>query len=200
MVMVLAGNGSITGVTSMPTAMSLGTITANNGITFPATQVSSADANTLDDYEEGFFQAYMSNSSGTPLYTGSNLYAQRSTGPNGKYTKIGRRVFFNFYIYHLDSFNYNTGITSSTLTFIAGLPFVESGSGTQFGTYPACVCGWQNAAEWSAAYTPMGIIETGQSIMRVSFQNANVMTQAPAKHWFTAGSTMIWSGHYETTT
>jgi hypothetical protein len=34
-----------------------GTTPSLNGITFPATQVASADANTLDDYEEGTFRS-----------------------------------------------------------------------------------------------------------------------------------------------
>jgi hypothetical protein len=57
--------------------------TSGSGITFPAIQSASSDANTLDDYEEGTFTpAFTSLTivSGTPVYTGF-------------YTKIGRVVY-----------------------------------------------------------------------------------------------------------
>jgi len=61
-----------------------GTTPTFNGITFPATQVPSADANTLDDYEEGTFTptALGASTAGTTTYTAQNGY----------YTKIGRQV------------------------------------------------------------------------------------------------------------
>jgi hypothetical protein len=58
------------------------------GITFPATQNASADANTLDDYEEGTWtpSAFISYQSGTITTTSST----------GTYTKIGRYVYCYF--------------------------------------------------------------------------------------------------------
>jgi len=57
-------------------------ITASKGIAFPATQVSSANANTLDDYEEGEW---------TPTdVSGAGLTF--AAGTLGIYTKIGRQV------------------------------------------------------------------------------------------------------------
>jgi hypothetical protein len=55
--------------------------TSGAGITFPATQSASSDANTLDDYEEGTW---------TPVVGGVTL-----TGA-GRYTKIGRLVSISF--------------------------------------------------------------------------------------------------------
>jgi hypothetical protein len=53
---------------------------AGPGIKFPATQVASADANTLDDYEEGTW---------TPTVTaGSGSFTTVST--SGRYVKIGK--------------------------------------------------------------------------------------------------------------
>jgi hypothetical protein len=52
------------------------------GITFPATQSPSADANTLDDYEEGTW---------TPNQ-GGGLTVTGSFSSNGSYVKIGRAV------------------------------------------------------------------------------------------------------------
>ena len=66
------------------TVVITGTTPTLNGITFPATQVPSADANTLDDYEEGSFNptALGASTAGTTTYTAANGY----------YTKIGRQV------------------------------------------------------------------------------------------------------------
>ena len=61
----------------------LGTATPSSGIgiTFPATQSASSDANTLDDYEEGTW---------TGGLTGSNVTGLSLT--NARYTKVGRLV------------------------------------------------------------------------------------------------------------
>lgn len=57
---------------------------------FPATQVPSADANTLDDYEEGTF---------TPVLQYSTLPGTITyVAQNGWYTKIGRVVTINIYV------------------------------------------------------------------------------------------------------
>jgi len=57
-----------------------------DGISFPATQVPSADANTLDDYEEGNFTPGIRIGGATTgiTYDGENNI--------GQYTKVGRRV------------------------------------------------------------------------------------------------------------
>jgi hypothetical protein len=95
------------------------------GITFPATQSASTDANTLDDYEEGTW---------TPAFssTGATISMDVQTG---RYTKIGQLVTLFLYI-HV------TG-TSGTLTnalVISGLPFTsagvpENGASGCFGVY-----------------------------------------------------------------
>jgi hypothetical protein len=60
------------------------------GITFPATQSASSDANTLDDYEEGTW---------TPAIQGSTTAGTASYSNNaGRYTKIGRQVFVEAFI------------------------------------------------------------------------------------------------------
>lgn len=66
------------------TVVASGTTPSLNGITFPATQVASADANTLDDYEEGTW---------TPAITGGSTAGTTThVAQNGKYTKIGNMV------------------------------------------------------------------------------------------------------------
>jgi hypothetical protein len=81
------GSGAVTS-TALGSALTftgqqtIPTINLTGGqITFPATQVTSADANTLDDYEEGTW---------TPTLTGTNLTGL--TWGSGFYTKVGRLV------------------------------------------------------------------------------------------------------------
>lgn len=86
------GNALIWSATSTTFAFA-GGITINNsgalqGITqvaFPATQVPSADPNTLDDYEEGTSAPTVTAFTGTFTSVSAAL----------KYTKVGNRVFFN---------------------------------------------------------------------------------------------------------
>ena len=86
-----------------------------NGVTFPATQVPSADANTLDDYEEGTFTPTLSFAGG-----GSVTYSEQS----GTYTRVGRIVTCNA------SFFIGTTSSPSGNAEIAGLPFtVRAGEG-----------------------------------------------------------------------
>lgn len=67
-----------------------GVIQVSNGITFPAAQSASTDANTLDDYEEGTW---------TPAIEGSTTAGVGTyTSRNGYYTKIGRQVTCSFWI------------------------------------------------------------------------------------------------------
>jgi hypothetical protein len=91
-------------------------ITANQGIKFPATQVASSDANTLDDYEES--------DSWTPsitFATPGNLSVTYTT-QIGDYTKIGREVRASFLIV-TSGF---THTTASGALFINGLPFTAN--------------------------------------------------------------------------
>ena len=90
--------------------------TSGAGITFPATQSASTDANTLDDYEEGTWTPTFGGSGSDP--TGVSYGTQEGT-----YTKIGNRVFVEFFL----SFTTFTG--GSNAVSIKGLPFTGSGNG-----------------------------------------------------------------------
>jgi hypothetical protein len=81
------------------------------GITFPATQSASSDANTLDDYEEGTFTPGVSFGGGTTGIT--------YTEQNGRYTKIGRQVTVTANV-TLSSKGSSTGDAALT-----GLPFTN---------------------------------------------------------------------------
>ena len=84
--------------------------TSGTGITFPATQSASSDANTLDDYEEGTWTPTLNFTGGT---TGITYASVRF----GRYTKVGRIVTVGFCII-LSSKGSSTGNAN-----ISGLPF-----------------------------------------------------------------------------
>jgi hypothetical protein len=97
-----------------------------NGIVFPATQVPSAGANTLDDYEEGTFTAEL---------RGATTRATTPVEVTGYYTKIGRQVTCIVYFNNVDT----TG-ASGTLQ-VVGLPFTASNTAGMRGSNAVSVYG-----------------------------------------------------------
>lgn len=103
---VATGALTVTGTMSATTGAAVGGATAGaGGLAFPATAVAVADANTLDDYEEGTW---------TP--TVANFTVSGTSTLSGTYTKIGRVVYFNL------SFD-NTGTIASGASALITLPF-----------------------------------------------------------------------------
>lgn len=84
-------------------------------VPFPATQVPSADPNTLDDYEEGTWTPVIGGAGGT---SGQSYSAQF-----GVYTKIGNRVTCDFTLAMTAK-----GTITGNLE-LQGLPFATSASG-----------------------------------------------------------------------
>jgi hypothetical protein len=117
-------------------------------ITFPATQSASADANTLDDYEEGTW---------TPNQ-GSGLTVVGAFSSSGSYTKIGRQVTITGRVNGATSISVTAGGTVLT-----NLPFV--GDGNYFGALVngAGTTGTQCWAQTSTLYTVAAI--TGTTIL-----------------------------------
>jgi hypothetical protein len=104
--------GNITSSQIVPNPVFNGNTTVTSlitesGITFPATQVASADVNTLDDYEEGTWTPSLG---GTATYSGT---------PLGFYVKVGSLVLVR------GGFAVATIGTGST-TVISGLPFTTT--------------------------------------------------------------------------
>lgn len=97
------------GTQAMTGKLDLGT---NGQIQFPASQNASADANCLDDYEEGTWTPVLASAGG-----GTPTYAEHV----GVYTKIGNRVFFEGDV-QLSAFN---TLAAGQLT-ITGLPFTSA--------------------------------------------------------------------------
>jgi hypothetical protein len=113
--LALAGAQTVTGAKTFSEI-----ITASKGVAFPATQVASADANTLDDYEEGDW---------TPTITfGGNSVGitYNATFTGATYTKIGNRVCISGYVL-LSNKGSSTGDAS-----ISNLPFVSQTGNTKY--------------------------------------------------------------------
>ncbi len=87
------------------------------GITFPATQSASSDANTLDDYEEGTWTPSVSNmtTTGSPAYS-------------GRYRKIGSQV--TVWFFSTTAGGVATYATIANSTNVSGLPFASGYDGS----------------------------------------------------------------------
>jgi hypothetical protein len=107
----VAGTTTLNLPATSGTVVVTGTTPTLNGITFPATQVPSANANTLDDYEEGTFTPNYGGSGSNPTVT----YNRR----NGRYVKIGQFVQVTIEI-QTDSVSGGSGSLQVT-----GLPFTS---------------------------------------------------------------------------
>jgi len=108
---------TMAGRTTNPTTISVGAATPSTsgaGITFPASQSASTDANTLDDYEEGTW---------TPTLTLTTPGTFSTLAPVGVYTKVGNLVTATGRI----SFTKGTGSGDLVL---GGLPFTSINTAT----------------------------------------------------------------------
>jgi hypothetical protein len=109
---------------------------SGTGITFPAIQNASSDANTLDDYEEGTW---------TPTWGTSGFTASGATFSNARYLKIGRQVYVE----------YSLAITGTSGSFTAGDGF--NIGGMPFTNNNVCSAGtfWGSVA-WTAGVRVTG--------------------------------------------
>jgi len=128
-----------------------------NGVTFPATAVPSADANTLDDYEEGTFTPTFvpeTNSFGAISYQNQSAF----------YTKIGRLCFVGI---RLRTASLTIGSATGQLS-IGGLPFTVINDSSN-GRNAIAV---SNCSTWST--TPLtGYAENGTTNITLSFRTAS---------------------------
>ena len=107
----------LVGLTSANTSGS--NFQVSQGITFPATQSASSDANTLDDYEEGTWTATLLCTSGTITVNAGNN--------TGLYTKIGRTVNISGYI------DVSSVSSPSGRLRLNGIPFIPVSDGAPVG-------------------------------------------------------------------
>ena len=170
-------DGTITNTQINASAAIATTKLAAGNIAFPATQSASADANTLDDYEEG---------SWTPVLSDGSNNATTSIGV-GRYEKIGRLVFWRCYLV-----TSSLGSVTGALR-ITGLPFTSS-SDTNALTPGYCgtsqgyaVTGGQNASAYVGA---------NESFARVILWDSTVGTTAMDATEWSADGGGVYGGHY----
>jgi len=131
--------------------------TSGAGITFPATQSASSDANTLDDYEEGTW---------TPTQ-GAGITLVGTFSSAGSYTKVGRLVH---------AYGYVAGSTSVELAaagsvVCAGLPFTAPAAEGQMGVLGNNATTASSALQVSSAtiYNNGTIAATSKIFITVSY-------------------------------
>jgi hypothetical protein len=125
------------------TTISVGNATPSSsgaGITFPATQSASSDANTLDDYEEGTFTPSVTNGLTSVVYTARD----------GRYTKVGRICYFSVYM-AIGSSTRNANIVQVNLPFTAATTPAFSG-GAYFAYTTSGVVGVTNQINTPTLY------------------------------------------------
>jgi hypothetical protein len=103
-------NSTGLGVGVVPSA-GKGALQLSSGINFPATQVASSDANTLDDYEEGTWVGTLKGATTDPTI---------AVTATGRYTKVGRLVSVQISFSNVNT----TGASGDA--YIIGLPFANS--------------------------------------------------------------------------
>jgi hypothetical protein len=120
-----ASGAAVTGTLSVTTGAAVGGATAGaGGLAFPATAVAVADANTLDDYEEGTWTPTLERT-GSSYVFGNNDAGYRT----GRYVKIGNMVYCWFAISII-----TVTTQGSSYNQISGLPFSSSaGAYDRFG-------------------------------------------------------------------
>ena len=120
--LAVSSNATSVATLSFTNALSItgGVISISDGIQFPATQVASANANTLDDYEEGTWTMGIT-------FGGASVGVTTSLN-TGTYTKIGRQVTVNGLLV-LTSKGSSTGNAKVT-----GLPFTIANTDANYST------------------------------------------------------------------
>jgi hypothetical protein len=149
---VSADGATWTEALKLSAATGLATLPAGQ-LRFPATPNPSADANTLDDYEEGTFTPTLAGST----TAGSHIYSHQT----GFYTKVGRLVTFSAYV----ALSAKDAAMAGSLS-INGLPFTMANDVSAY--YP-CAAYWSNVNLGTATPTMMPY---------VAFNHAQVMLVA----------------------
>ena len=158
---------TITGQATIPTINLTG-----GQITFPATQSASANANTLDDYEEGTWTPVVTGSSTNPTIT-YNLQA-------GTYTKIGNLVNVSIQLGMTRTGGTGNWQVSLPFTAAAGNYYAGSiGAVSQF-THGASLIQWGCRIGPSAAVGELWEFGTA-----INDQNVPVTAQATGQSYIT---------------
>jgi hypothetical protein len=132
--------------------------TSGAGITFPATQSASSNANTLDDYEEGDWTPVIADAA-----SGGNTGTFTNAGST--YTKIGRQVFIQAYMNAINT----SGMTAGNTFFIRNLPFTSTMNAQ--GNFYSYRLG-RNASTVSSSLS----LGSGATSMQIAFFSTNSAT------------------------
>lgn len=167
---------------SFTTTIGVGGATASasgSGVSFPATQSASTDANTLDDYEEGTFTpTLVSTGGGTPTYSHQI----------GTYTKIGNRCLFTARI----ALSALGTLAAGTLT-VAGLPFTSEGTANR-----TDACAFRGFNLGAAATTSLiAVIGSSTTVVNLAKYAAGTETSLPQSD-LTATTVISLTGLYQT--
>ncbi len=150
------------------------------GLSFPATQASSAGANVLDDYEEGGWSPQLTD--------GVNTTVQPTT--IGRYTKVGNMVYYYCYV-ETNSIGSITG-----QIYINNLPYT---SYTTSNHYQPSHCGYAaTMALGTAGYNMSGWVEPNNT--RITLKTWDVTTGnsgMQATEWSNGGNSQAqYAGSY----
>lgn len=170
------------GVNEIPVVASDKSLSLPGGVKFPATQVASADPNTLDDYEEGTWTPVVRDA-----FAGN---AATSATVTGKYTKFGRMVLYQMSVVNINT----TGLTAGNVVYITGLPFLASNNVNLM--FPASV--WTSKIS-STTGNIMGHAQQNSSSL--TFQNGTTSgdnTQLLVSQLVSTAADFYISGSYET--
>lgn len=152
----------------------------NSNVKFPATQVPSADANTLDDYEEGTFTPALSGS----VTAGDTTY----TAQQGFYTKTGREVSFRGRIV------VNVQGTLGGQVSLTGLPLTTS---SLAGSYGAINLSFATSMAITAGTSLGGFISLGATTATIRVWD-DVLGMTPLDDTeLTDGAELVFSGSYQ---
>ena len=153
------------------------------GIDFSATSntsVTGATTNSelLDDYEEGTWTASFSGDAGA----GSFSYSRQ----NGWYTKIGNKVFWNFYIILT---NISTNATGNLI--VTGLPFTADGNPN----YGIAAVGYY--LNWDGVRPHGGLVNIGTPNIYIYKNNSNSTVTHAYSADLNSNTSLIMGGHYQ---
>jgi hypothetical protein len=151
--------------------------TNSNGIQFPAAQIANANANTLDDYEEGTFPPTIV---GTTV-AGTGTYSTQA----GTYTKVGRVVHFKCYVIW-------TAHTGTGNMRVGGLPFTSSAAANSFSAVTTYI---DSGLSLTASNVLQGIV--GVSSTQIVLNQYPVGGGNSTSVAMDTAAGIIVSGHYE---
>jgi hypothetical protein len=158
-------------------------------IRFPAAQVSSSDANTLDDYEEGTWTPILGDTSLSPS-------EGQSATSFGFYTKVGNLVTFNMYL----AMSSLGTLTTGDAAFVLGLPFTSQNTPGNISSVAVGFC--SNLNMTSAGDIPMARIGVNENVITLGkwAAAATAATTSMTVAEVSVDGILVLSGSYRTAT